>query len=297
MSLGDSIKARPSRVDTTLMLRRLLFSAMTIAAGLIAVVAVVRPSTGPPLANRGSAAVVRTVFDGDAGNAPRIVAFGDSLLHESRDDVATLTSEVGTAEWYTRPGSAPCDWNEELAVVAATPPDVVILEFSGNANTPCVRGAGGVALTATALADRYRADLTAAVDAFTTAGVRVLLVDAPRGRPGPPRGDQFDGPEPFTVPILQAIVRQATDDGSEVELVRAGRRVLTPTGAWTATLPCNEMDRNEGGCIDGRAEVRGPDGAHFCPLGWPDERGICPVWSPGAWRYASAIAEAVRSGT
>jgi hypothetical protein len=221
------------------------------------------------------------------------VAFGDSLLHESRDQLAVLVAGRASLETHTRPMTAPCDWRAEAALVAATRPDIVVIEFSGNALTPCMRRPDGSALTAAARADHYRLDLTAMVDAFTAAGASVLLVDAPRGRPGASRGDQFDGPEPFTVPILHSIERRATRTGAPVVVVPAARSVLTRAGDWTATLPCRAVDRAQGGCTGGRATVRAPDGAHFCPAEWPDERGICPVWSPGAWRYAAAIAAAI----
>ena len=42
--------------------------------------------------------------------------------------------------------------------------------------------------------------------------------------------------------------------------------------------------------------VRAPDGVHFCPAGKDAHRGVtatCPVWSSGAYRYGSAMAQPV----
>jgi len=42
--------------------------------------------------------------------------------------------------------------------------------------------------------------------------------------------------------------------------------------------------------------VRAPDGAHFCPTGHPAVGGVtgdCSVWSGGAWRFATAMADPI----
>jgi hypothetical protein len=74
--------------------------------------------------------------------------------------------------------------------------------------------------------------------------------------------------------------------------------LIAPRGRWSLQQPC--LPREFAIVSDGkhvcnssaRITVRAPDGAHFCPGGWPAVNGItrsCPRYSSGAYRYASTI--------
>jgi hypothetical protein len=81
-----------------------------------------------------------------------------------------------------------------------------------------------------------------------------------------------------------------------VGVVDAGVPVEASDGSFTRTLPCSAWEGPAQGCAGGMVVVRAPDGAHFCPT---ETRtidgvvGICPVPSPGAFRYAMGLATAL----
>lgn len=82
--------------------------------------------------------------------------------------------------------------------------------------------------------------------------------------------------------------------------VDAGAAVLDH-GRWTDALPClpDEPCSGIAGAVatDGPVNVvRAPDGNHFCPVAHDAVDGVvatCPVWSSGAYRYGTAMAEPV----
>ena len=74
----------------------------------------------------------------------------------------------------------------------------------------------------------------------------------------------------------------------------AGAAVESPSGGFTWQLPCSRIEPSCG--ASGTNIVRSPDGVHFCPDGTPAKVGVtgpCDEYSPGAFRFALAIAEAV----
>jgi len=73
-----------------------------------------------------------------------------------------------------------------------------------------------------------------------------------------------------------------------VAFVDAGAAVETPDGSFAATLPCLPGEAECG--PDGTNPVRNDDGVHLCP----GASGPCPVYSSGAFRFASAIAAAIQ---
>ena len=78
----------------------------------------------------------------------------------------------------------------------------------------------------------------------------------------------------------------------------AGAAVEGPGGTFAWTLPCMATEPCTGPVVGGVPSntVRSPDGADFCPIpvvGPPAQAGSCPVYSSGAFRYASAMASPV----
>ena len=248
------------------------------------------PSTTPTAPSPAPAAPV--VGPTKAG---RIVVFGDSLMHEAHSFLAWDLGDLGPIESHTYPMTAPCDFRDSFDRALVDPPSMAVFEFSGNAMTNCMSNDDGSFPDANGIAARYAADAATITERFAAAGATVVWVDAPRGRPDASGTGQFSGPEPFTAAIYRAIAQRFDALGLDVRFVAAGGSVLTERGAWTATLPCDPADIAAAACHDGAAVVRAPDGAHFCPSAISDAGGTCSVWSSGAWRYAEAIARALRA--
>jgi hypothetical protein len=81
--------------------------------------------------------------------------------------------------------------------------------------------------------------------------------------------------------------------GGGVHYLDAGSSVA-PGDTYTRTLPCLDFETSAFGCEDGRIPVRAPDGNHFCPPGADATlTATCPVWSSGAYRFASAMAQPI----
>ena len=248
------------------------------------------PSTPPTAPSPAPTAPV-----GGPRKAGRIVVFGDSLMHEAHSFLAWDLADLGPIETHTYPMTAPCDFRDSFDRALVDPPSMAVFEFSGNAMTSCMSNDDGSFPDADGITARYEADAAAIAERFAAAGTTVVWVDAPRGRPDASGTGQFSGPEPFTAAIYRANAQRFDALGLDVRFVAAGRAVLTDRGAWTATLPCDPADTAAGACQNGTAAVRAPDGAHFCPSAITDADGTCSVWSSGAWRYADAIARALRA--
>jgi hypothetical protein len=159
----------------------------------------------------------------------------------------------------------------------------VVVEFSGNALTPCMRDPDGHPLRGDAYFGRYRADAAEVVTIFSSIGARVYFAGSPISRPAEQAGDYSGG-------RLDAMYRAVP--GSR--FVDAAAAVLDPAGHYTETLPCLPTEP----CTrpDGTNVVRAPDGAHFCPGNGPPREGVtdgCHTWSSGAFRYARALAAPV----
>jgi hypothetical protein len=171
-----------------------------------------------------------------------------------------------------------CDWLTDMQqTVTAENVTAAVLEFSGNALTPCMKDAAYLA--------KYRADTARAVAILQHAGVATYLVAAP-----PHRGEQPDSPGAQ----IRAMYRQISAQ-TGATYVDAGAAVLDD-GRYTETLPCLPGEGPAQGCRDGVIRVRAADGAHFCPdVIYPpsDPGGECAVWSSGAFRFGAAMAKPV----
>jgi hypothetical protein len=212
----------------------------------------------------------------------RVALYGDSLAFEAQDHFVAAVTATGQAEVRTGTygGTAICDWLDQMRRDAAEwRPQFVVVEFSGNALTPCMKDGDGRPLADAAYWDRYATDARTVVEIFSAVRARVFFAGSPISRAGERSGD-FNGGQ------LNALY--ATIAGAQY--IDAGAAVLD-RGHYAEALPC----RADEPCIgaDGTNVVRAPDGAHFCPGGDAARDGVtgaCTVWSSGAWRYGRALA-------
>lgn len=209
--------------------------------------------------------------------------FGDSLGYQVEPylDMFLAQSANDAVSDNTFGGTATCDWMSKMAAAAAERPQVAILVFSGNAFTPCM---DGVALWSPRYYDRYTTDTEQAIGIFSAVGAHVFLVGTPIDQSSVAGWNRLDD-----------IYRQLAEaDPLAVTYVDAAAAVETPSGAFTWQLPCMSIEPSCG--PNGSNIVRSPDGIHFCPDGTPATRGVtgpCDEYSPGAFRFALAIASAV----
>lgn len=248
---------------------------------------------------RGSAAVVMAVLVAAtavvaAVKAPkrRVILYGDSLAHESRDYFALSLQSGGEAVVVDRTfgGTAICDWLDRMRRdVRDLQPSAVVLEFVGNNVTPCMQGPDGP-LTGGALVQKYRDDARIATSIFAGVGVRVFWVGGPRI--ASLRAFEFNGIRD----VYEAEPRRltfATPPFDRVQYFDAGRSLLE-NGNYTTTLPCAASESAGDGCVDGRIVVRSPDGIHLCPVDVDRQASGCPVYSGGAARFGFSMAQPVR---
>jgi hypothetical protein len=225
-----------------------------------------------------------------------VVLYGDSLAWEAEAEFTHALHDAGIARVWTRTygGTAICDWFDEMQSDAdEIRPSVVVVEFSGNALTPCMTDERGnsLGLDRDAHRAKYREDVRRVLGIFASSGTHVIFAGAPTSL----RAEATHDPGPRWFNQMYATLPIRFADAGYVD---AGASVLR-NGRWTATLPCLPSEPCVGGTdAEGVAVnvVRAPDGGHFCP-GAPDaDRGVttgCPVWSSGAYRYARAMADSV----
>jgi hypothetical protein len=207
----------------------------------------------------------------------RTVLVGDSLAQESASVVQFLTPGRRFVAKYWG-GTAPCDWvGTDLRASRSA---VVAITFTGNSLTECMSDGRGGHLADHALVDRYTEDLAVLIDRSRRAGARVVLVGQPV------RAASFSAD--VEVAGINAVLEAFAARYAYVSYVDAGAQVETADGRFTERLPCGAFDQT---CDpDGTVVIRG-DGVHFCPV---VDTHPCPVWSSGAFRFGSAIADAVR---
>jgi hypothetical protein len=177
------------------------------------------------------------------------------------------------------------------ADASAIHPDAVVVEFSGNALTPCMRALDGSMLTGAVYFEKYAADAAAVLDIFTPGHTLVFFAGAPISRGAERAGDP-------TTPTLHGIYAALAESSPYGRYTDAGWSVLS-AGRWTETLPCLPGEPCTGGHDANGTPVnvvRAPDGAHFCPGAPAAVRGVtaaCDVWSSGSWRFGNAMAAPV----
>jgi len=223
----------------------------------------------------------------------RVVLYGDSLAWEARDFFTGALAGAFITQVTTRAfgGTAICDWLGQMRADAASlRPDAVVVEFSGNALTPCMRAPNGSALTGATYFQKYASDSAAVLDIFSSRHTLVFFAGAPISRDAERAGDRAAP----TLHTLYAALARSTPYGRYID---AGASVLAG-GRWTATLPCLPTEPCMGRDAIGTPVnvVRAPDGVHFCPSALPAVRGVtapCSVWASGSWRFGNAMAAPV----
>jgi len=213
------------------------------------------------------------------------VLYGDSLSWEAAGGFQLELRRDARVRISAVPGAAVCDLLPLVEQDADNPPTVAVLQFSGNNTTSCMQGPDGEPLVGDALLDRYTADAEAVTSLLVGAGSSVIWAGSPVTRTG--------GQAATLNERYRAIAEAAAARGEPVRYTPADTAVLTPDGRYTDTLPCLAFEGPDRGCVDGRIRVRAPDGVHFCPTGG-DGSAPCPVWSSGAFRFGTAMADAVQ---
>ena len=209
--------------------------------------------------------------------------FGDSLGYQAQTYLDLFLAETGkyTVSNSTFGGTATCDWLSKMATAADEHPHAVVLVFSGNAFTPCM---DGVPLRSPQFYELYATYTEEAIAIFSAVGAHVFLVGTPIDESSVAGWDH-----------LNDIYRQLAEaDPLAVTYVDAGAAVESSSGGFTWRLPCMSIEPSCG--ANGTNMVRSPDGIHFCPDGTPATAGVtgpCDEYSPGAFRFALAIVNAV----
>ena len=223
---------------------------------------------------------------GCGSSEPLVVVYGDSLMVESGGAVSFLLADDVDVDVQAYGGTATCDYAERIEAAARERhPALIVVQFNGNALTPCMRP-DGVAPRWSRVEAEYRTDTEALIDAVAPTGVPLLFI----GAPPPPLDRQVNDD------VVSEVVAEQAALGRDVAFVDAGDALAGPDGGWSETLPCLPDEDAAAGCDDGRIVVRSADGYHFCPGTWDEADGSvgeCPVWSSGAWRYGSRIADAI----
>jgi hypothetical protein len=208
---------------------------------------------------------------------------GDSLVLQAADYWVPLMARSG---WDARqdsfPGTNTCDWFQQMRKQRDQfRPQVVAIEFGGNDTTRCMHHADGSKLDQTELLAKYRRDTSYALDIWG-ANVSIYVVAPPA---------MYDGDNRFP-PIYRALAQAHPN----VHFVDGGR-LLTPHRDWRKTAPCLPGERCTGPIVNGVPSnvIRSADRVHFCPVRNSVEN-PCPVYSPGAARFARTIAQAITRG-
>jgi hypothetical protein len=214
------------------------------------------------------------------GAMPDVVAlYGDSLSYQAAPYFHYLASAAG-AESLLRAygGWAICD---DLATMASDAamlhPNVAVIQFSGNAATPCMNG---LSMGSAAYFQKYQTDAQAAIDIFRSHGIPVLLIGSPL---------VASADRSANVSFINQIYRSLASANPGTNFVDAGQAVLA-NGLFTWTLPCLPFEPCTG--PSSLNVVRSPDGVHFCPDGKSTNEGwynFCDEYASGAFRFAAAM--------
>jgi hypothetical protein len=213
----------------------------------------------------------------------RIVLYGDSLATQAEPyfRLAVSVHHKAALEYKSFPGTAICDWLHDMSTTAKSfHPRAVVMEFSGDSLTPCMRDhRTGPPLAGAALVAKYRTDADRAMSIFTRP--TVYWVGAP---------PTADPAESAIGAQVRAIYQALSGKFPNAKYVDAGAAV-TDHGNYTQYLPCLSFEpclgpRQNGVQVN---QVRSPDGIHFCPV-QVKGNGNCPVYASGAFRFAAAMA-------
>jgi hypothetical protein len=247
-------------------------------------------SSGPPT----TTATTTRIPDQHHQGPLRVALYGDSLAFEAQASFVNAVTEAGTAtvRVHAFPGTAICDFLDQMRADAALwRPQAVVIEFSGNAVTSCMRDNNGMPPTGSSLVSRYMTDAREVIDIFSAIGTRLSFASSPIFRSAyPGRNSMADA-----VNVMYASLASSSDGAGFVD---AGQAV-EDHGLYTETLPCLAEEPCSGQ-LDAQGQrvnvVRAADGVHFCPTAKSVEEartGGCPIWASGAVRYGRALAAPV----
>lgn len=233
----------------------------------------------------------RAAIAAPAPAGPRVLVYGDSLVHEAAPYARDLLATVARVDARVTgaPGGALCDLLPQMARDAQQfHPTMVVIDFSGNAFSPCMKHADGSNLDKTEWLAKYRADTIEAVRIFRTGSPQIWLGTAPIAMV-PEKKQDMD------VYLLAAMAHGLARENRRVHVAESGAAVLDH-GNWTRDLPCLPNEPCQGGFepdvnharVNGVNTVRAPDGAHFCPVPYPQME-ECPVYASGGLRYAAGL--------
>jgi hypothetical protein len=219
---------------------------------------------------------------------PLVLVYGDSLLYEAQPFAEQLLRDVGHVDFHVGGfgGAATCDFQSLFEEDAARfHPVAVVLAFSGNAISPCMRDSNGGYVDHDEWLRRYRADTSKAIATFRPGSPQIWLATAPISR------DQ-EAAQDYGVFDLANVFRELAAQNPRVHVAESGEAVMHDRRHYARWLPCLASEPCQGGVdIWGRPVnfVRNQwDGAHFCPAPFPVvER--CPVYSSGAMRFAGGL--------
>ncbi len=262
-------------------MRRLGFGFLALALVLIGV-RLLNPSAAPAAAagrDGGTAAPVHRV-------PTRVSLFGDSLAYQSRAAFTAGMLRGARVDLVvtTYPMTALCDYRDQIASdLLARRPQVLVLEFSGNSFTPCMRSAAGPLLVigSTEWRDHYLADLHDVLDVARVTDTTVVWATAPPVH-HPPAPDDYPRQ-------LAAAVRAVAATNHRLHVVDTGAAVAGTDRSFSRSLPCRA---HEAFCHDGRVVARADDGLHFDCHGTTDPLMGCDGYSAGARRFGEAMADA-----
>jgi hypothetical protein len=146
-----------------------------------------------------------------------------------------------------------------------------------------MQGGDGKGLQGDAWLAKYRADTIHAIDLLRPTGAAIWLGTSPISMLADRKGDD-------DVYRLAAMYADLARRMPGVHVTNSAASVLAFGRYWTRTLPClrnepcSQVDANR----QRVNQVRATDGAHFCPVPYPNG-GTCEVWSSGAMRFAVGL--------
>lgn len=250
---------------------------------------------------------VLSLSSAKAAAEPKVLYIGDSIAVETSDVVAWWSyNYIGaTTTRAMFGGLAICDFTDGHASAEATDttliehvkadkPNIVVLQFVGNAFTSCMQNLGS---DPDAYFKKYYADAEKATKQISEAA-RAANIPRPKIMwvlRGPvENSDQAKRINDQYREIAAKNGDLVSDAGAEVSMAAfPGSNYETARYQFTKFVPCSGFERDTGYCTDeaqGLARVhKDTDGTHYC-LG--DMNGFsCSVKSPGLLRYGMRIAQ------
>lgn len=242
--------------------------------------------SGALLAGPPGVAGAQTAAPPGPSSRPRVVFYGDSQLHESRDRIQALVDQRFRGSWDVEmrsfPGSSICGWFDDMRADHA---NVVVLLFSGVwIGSSCEDPLNPPHRT---WPQSYFQDLATAIQIWQAKHTTVVVLHWPEACCGPA------APELIWSGYQQVAARYG------VTTLDPALALFDPFhDTWPASMPC--LRTNEPGCdpASGMVAVRDavfrpgfPGGGHLCPV--QEILTPCPVYASGIERYAKAIAREV----